>query len=280
MKKLLTLLLTLCLMAVPFASLAEEGEEMDLVLEGFVTEILDEGFVMEDTELGEMMLNTSETTVWDGLLADGELSVGQYVIVQYDGRTTFSLPPQAHADRVGCYVLDGIVAELLEDGFLLTGDETFGEAIIKTDAPLSEIYLNVPVQVYYDGVMTLSLPGQAAARHIVFPTLQGTVSELNDEGFTLTTEDGQAYLVLFGEMTQIGEILPEAEEEVILEDAAELAETDEEEVIEEEAAEEAMDDEAEIIELADGDQVTVHFNGAMTRSIPPQLTALEVLIHR
>ena len=28
MKKLLTLLLTLCLMAVPFASLAEEGEEM------------------------------------------------------------------------------------------------------------------------------------------------------------------------------------------------------------------------------------------------------------
>ena len=51
MKKLLTLLLTLCLMAVPFASLAEEGEEMDLVLEGFVTEILDEGFVMEDTEL-------------------------------------------------------------------------------------------------------------------------------------------------------------------------------------------------------------------------------------
>ena len=280
MKKLLTLLLTLCLMAVPFASLAEEGEEMDLVLEGFVTEILDEGFVMEDTELGEMMLNTSETTVWDGLLADGELSVGQYVIVQYDGRTTFSLPPQAHADHVGCYVLDGIVTELLEDGFLLTGDETFGEAIIKTEAPLSEIYLNVPVQVYYDGVMTLSLPGQAAARHIVFPTLQGTVSELNDEGFTLTTEDGQAYLVLFGEMTQIGEILPEAEEEVILEDAAELAETDEEEVIEEEAAEEAMDDEAEIIELADGDQVTVHFNGAMTRSIPPQLTALEVLIHR
>ena len=200
--------------------------------------------------------------------------------MQYDGRTTFSLPPQAHADRVGCYVLDGIVTELLEDGFLLTGDETFGEAIIKTEAPLSEIYLNVPVQVYYDGVMTLSLPGQAAARHIVFPTLQGTVSELNDEGFTLTTEDGQAYLVLFGEMTQMGEILPEAEEEVILEDAAELAETDGEEIIEEEDAGEAMDDEAEIIELADGDQVTVHFNGAMTRSIPPQLTALEVLIHR
>ena len=275
MKKLLTLLLTLCLMAVPFASLAEEGEEMDLVLEGFVTEILDEGFVMEDTELGEMMLNTSETTVWDGLLADGELSVGQYVIVQYDGRTTFSLPPQAHADRVGCYVLDGIVAELTEEGFLLTGDETFGEAFIRTQEELSEIYLNAPVQVYYDGVMTLSLPGQAVAHHLVFPTLEGEVSELTEEGFTLITEDGQPYLVLFGEMTQIGEILPEATEEVILEDAEELAEADEPEIIEEEPAEEA-----ELVELADGDKVTVTFNGAMTRSIPPQLTALEVLIHR
>ena len=280
MKKILSVLMTIAMLAsMPFAAMAEEPE-MDTLLEGIVTEIVDGGFVMEDAEQGKVMLNTSDATVFDGMLIDSELAVGQYVFVEYDGRMTFSLPPQAHADRVGCHVLEGVVGEMLEDGFLLTGDETFGEAIIKTEAPLSEIYLNVPVQVYYDGVMTLSLPGQAAARHIVFPTLQGTVSELNDEGFTLTTEDGQTYLVLFGEMTQIGEILPEAEEEVILEDAAELAETDEEEVIEEEAAEEAMDDEAEIIELADGDQVTVHFNGAMTRSIPPQLTALEVLIHR
>ena len=156
-KKLYTLLCLLCALALPFAAFAGEAE-MDMELQGLVKEIVEGGFLMEDAEMGEVMLNTDETTVWDGTITEEDLAVGQFVMVQYDGRTTRSLPPQAHADRVGCYVLDGIVAELLEDGFLLTGDETFGEAIIKTDAPLSEIYLKVPVQVYYDGVMTLSLP--------------------------------------------------------------------------------------------------------------------------
>ena len=73
-----------------------------LALEGLVTEVLEQGFVMEDIELGSVLLNVDETTVMDGILAEGDIEVGQYVFVEYDGRLTRSLPPQAHADRVGC----------------------------------------------------------------------------------------------------------------------------------------------------------------------------------
>ena len=34
------------------------------------------------------------------------------------------------------------------------------------------------------------------------------------------------------------------------------------------------------VEWGDGDTVTVYYNGVMTRSIPPQVTALEVLVIR
>ena len=34
------------------------------------------------------------------------------------------------------------------------------------------------------------------------------------------------------------------------------------------------------VEWGDGDTVTVYYNGVMTRSIPPQVTALEVLVLR
>ena len=60
---------------------------------------------------------------------------------------------------------------------------------------------------------------------------------------------------------------------------AEEAETSEEADEETDPSEETMMEEA-VIELKDGDVVTVYYNGASTRSIPPQLTALEIMIHR
>lgn len=94
----LALMMTL---ALPLAALAETGSQI-YKLEGLVTELVDGGFIMEDQELGQVLLNVDATTVLDGILADGEIEVGQYVIVDYDGRMTRSIPPQAHADRVGC----------------------------------------------------------------------------------------------------------------------------------------------------------------------------------
>ena len=307
MKKIFAVLMMIAMLAaLPFAAMAEEPE-MDTLLEGLVTE---SGFMLDDIDRGEVMINTSELTVWDGVLAEGELAEGQYVFVNYDGRMTFSLPPQAHADRVVCAVLTGSVSEVLEDGSILMVDDTFGDVIVHLPEGMIHVYAGMPITVYYDGVMTLSLPGQAAASHIILPELSGTVSNLTEEGFTLTDEYGMEYEVKFDENTLISEeIVPveeeTAEEELTEESAgAEVTEAVTEETAEEtaeEAAEEtesgeemALEDGAlteetapaaellseSAIEWADGDNVTVYYNGMMTRSIPAQVTAMEVVVIR
>ena len=300
MKKIFAVLMTIAMLAaLPFAAMAEEPE-MDTLLEGLVTEIVDGGFVINDIERGEVMINVSDLTVMDGVLAEGELAEGQYVFVSYDGRMTFSLPPQAHADRVVCAVLTGTVTEVLEDGSILMVDDTFGDTIVHLPEGMNHVYAGMPITVYYDGVMALSLPGQAIASHIILPELTGTVSNLTEEGFTLTDENGMEYEVKFDENTLISEEIIPVEEEVTEETADEEAVV-EEEAAEEEAAEEevigeevAMEDAAlteeaaptaellseSAIDWADGDTVSVYFNGMMTRSIPAQVTAMEVVVIR
>lgn len=322
-------------LALPLGAFAEENEP-DTLLEGLVTEVLEQGFVMEDIELGSVLLNVDETTVMDGILAEGDIEVGQYVFVEYDGRLTRSLPPQAHADRVGCYRLTGTVDLSLSMGVLLTGDPIFGDVIIRVDGSMPHLYQGMPITVYYNGVMAMSYPGQVTARHIVVPELTGTVSDRDSAGFTLTDANGNEYRVLLSEQTFTGvlsasvEDAPAVEEEAQEDateeesteaaepaaDSDEPAETDEsaadadeptetdepaaeesaeEEAVTEEPAEEdpatdepAGGDEADAsqpaplptVEWGDGDTVTVYYNGVMTRSLPPQVTALEVLVLR
>ena len=325
MKKNRFLALALSLLmalALPLGAFAEENEP-DTLLEGLVTEVLEQGFVMEDIELGSVLLNVDETTVMDGILAEGDIEVGQYVFVEYDGRLTRSLPPQAHADRVGCYRLTGTVDLSLSMGVLLTGDPTFGDVIIRVDGSMPHLYQGMPITVYYNGVMAMSYPGQVTARHIVVPELTGTVSDRDSAGFTLTDADGNEYRVLLSEQTFTGVLSASVEDAPAVEeesqedateeesteaaepaaDADEPAETDEpaaeesaeEEAVTEEPAEEdpatdepAGGDEADAsqpaplptVEWGDGDTVTVYYNGVMTRSLPPQVTALEVLVLR
>lgn len=318
-----TLALSLLMaLALPLGAFAEENEP-DTLLEGLVTEVLEQGFVMEDIELGSVLLNVDETTVMDGILAEGDIEVGQYVFVEYDGRLTRSLPPQAHADRVGCYRLTGTVDLSLSMGVLLTGDPIFGDVIIRVDGSMPHLYQGMPITVYYNGVMAMSYPGQVTARHIVVPELTGTVSDRDSAGFTLTDADGNEYRVLLSEQTFTGVLSASVEDAPAVEDEAqedateeesteaaepaadadEPAETDEpaaeesaeEEAVTEEPAEEdpatdepAGGDEADAsqpaplptVEWGDGDTVTVYYNGVMTRSLPPQVTALEVLVLR
>lgn len=312
-------------LALPLGAFAEENEP-DTLLEGLVTEVLEQGFVMEDIELGSVLLNVDETTVMDGILAEGDIEVGQYVFVEYDGRLTRSLPPQAHADRVGCYRLTGTVDLSLSMGVLLTGDPIFGDVIIRVDGSMPHLYQGMPITVYYNGVMAMSYPGQVTARHIVVPELTGTVSDRDSAGFTLTDADGNEYRVLLSEQTFTGVLSASVEDAPAVEeesqedateeesteaaepaaDSDEPAETDEpasdadepaetDESVAEEPAEEdpatdepAGDDEADAsrpaplptVEWGDGDTVTVYYNGVMTRSLPPQVTALEVLVLR
>lgn len=321
MKKLLSVLMTIAMLAaMPFAAMAEEPFAL---LEGLVTELVDGGFVMQDIQQGEVMINTSEATVWDGDLMEGELAVGQYVYVEYDGRMTFSLPPQVHADRVACNVLTGSVAEVLEDGSILMNDDTLGEVIVHLGDDMRHVYAGMPITVYFNGVMALSLPGQVTASHIVLPLISGCVSNLTGEGFTLTDADGVEYEVKLAEDTLISEEIivvedaPEAEAEETAEEPTEetteetagetdiesageadtatdeqttgilSGETGEDAVVLEDAglAEETAVPAAELlsesaIEWADGDIVTVYYNGIMSRSLPAQITAMEIVVIR
>lgn len=223
-KTIAVVLAALMVCAMPFYAMAEET---DTELEGFVTELVEGGFIMEDKELGQIMLNVDDATVLDGILLEEEISEGLYVLVQYDGRTTRSLPPQAHADKVGCYVLNGVVSEFLDNGILLTGDELFGDVIVHVEGSMKHIYPDVPVTVYYNGVMAMSLPGQVAAREIIVPELTGTVSELDEEGFMLTDAEGAEYRVIMNDKTLVGRLLPageEAAESTVTDHAAEKTE--------------------------------------------------------
>lgn len=225
-KRIALLLAAVMLLTVPFAATAEE---LDTELEGYIIELVEGGFLMNDKELGEIMLNVDEQTVLDGLLLEEEIAVGQYVLVWYDGRTTRSLPPQAHADRVGSYELNGVVSETMEDGVFLLHDDTFGDVLVHVDGTPGHIYPGMTVKVYYDGVMALSEPGQVAAREIIVPTLTGVASELDGHSFTLTDEEGNTYQIVTDEYTVVGRLLP-AEEETpaadVDEGAADAAEGD------------------------------------------------------
>ena len=275
------------LMALPLGAFAQEAEP-DTLLEGLVTEIVDEGFVMEDIELGNVLLNVDETTVMDGILAEEEIEVGQYVFVEYDGRLTRSLPPQAHADRVGCYRLTGTADLSLAVGVLLTGDPIFGDVIVRVDGSMPHLYQGMPITVYYNGVMALSYPGQVTASHIVVPELTGTVSDRDSAGFTLTDADGNEYRVLLSEQTFAGVLSASVEEAPAAEEpAAEEPAQDEPAEALDDAEDEPLSPDGEeespalpTVEWGDGDTVTVYYNGVMTRSLPPQVTALEVLVTR
>lgn len=285
-RRISLMMIAVMALALPLGALAQESAA-PARLEGLVTEVVDGGFVMEDIEIGSVMLNVDETTVLDGILAEGEIEAGQYVFVSYDGRLTRSLPPQAHADRVGSYRLEGTVDALLPNGALLTGDPIFGDVIVRVDGSLPHLYEGMPAVVYYDGVMALSLPGQVNARHIVVPELTGIVSEKDSAGFTLTDAEGGTYRVLISEKTPVGML------SALVEDAPDAEPSKEEDAAAQPSeATDAPEDEADqpaateapsapsTVEWGDGDTVTVYYNGITTRSLPPQLTALEVLVIR
>ena len=181
----------LCLavaLALPLGAFAQE-EVQDL--EGYVTQVMEDGFVLEDKHRGTVILNTDDATVWDGLLMDNPMEEGMYVIVQYDGRLTRSVPPQAHADRVGCYTIQGEIGEFVDGGILVTGDELFGDVWVNLElVDTAHLFPGMRVLAYYDGVMALSLPGRITTHELIVPSVSGTVSEKKEGSFLLTTDGG------------------------------------------------------------------------------------------
>ena len=205
MKKVLPLSLLLIFAYVSLPSLGGLGElrQQTPELSGLITEVLEGGIILTDAEKGPVLLNVDAETVLEGVLGGSPLEVGMYVFAKYDGILIRSSPPQTHADRLGCYALKGVVSEALNGGLLVTGDEIYAEALVHVKSYMPQAFPGVPVTVYYNGTMTMSLPPQVNAQYLVVPVLSGKVKELNADSLSLIGEDRQEYTIQLSSKTLV-----------------------------------------------------------------------------
>lgn len=231
MKKLCLILLAALLAGL--TATAAPVAEAPVSLQGVVLEVDERGgYLIETAEYGEVQVLVHEETFMD---TDREIAVGDYLYVDYDGRMTRSLPPQITAAIIRMHCLTGAVmeADAAENTVLLQTDG-FGEVLVhlpeewagqETDAE--------EMIVYFNGAITMSLPGQIAAGLAVpVYALQGVVAEIGDGSL----------------------ILGEGKDAVQVNLSAELPK-----------------------DLCIGDVVRVRYDGKMTRSLPPQITAMELI---
>lgn len=154
MKKCLALLMILAL-AIPFA-FAEEGaqEIMSFHLEGWILEVQEDGILMDMGDSGEVMVLLSEDTVIEN--TEDSLAAGQYALVDYDGQMTRSRPAQITADKISVYAVHGTVAEVSEEGILVSSKEN-GDVFATLPEGMG-LEVGQEVTIYFNGVMTMSLP--------------------------------------------------------------------------------------------------------------------------
>lgn len=191
MKRMMKCLVSTMLAALTLLAAMPALAQESATLQGLVLRLEEEGFILDDEKLDEVYVTVDDSTLWDGVLIEEDVQVGMYVIVKYDGRTTRSLPPQAHADKVGCYRLTGEAAWFSTTGVMLTGDETFGAVLVRVPEDAPHIFMGVPMTVYYNGVMAMSYPGQVGALHIDVPVVTGTAEDVDEQGFTLVSASGE-----------------------------------------------------------------------------------------
>lgn len=146
------------------AEVVDENEVYYLT--GQITEIADDYIILEGTEQGTVQVNLFDDTVFGGKLPD-ELAVGEYAQVLYDGKMTRSIPPQVTALAVDVCVLEGKVAEILEDGRVLIDRTDVMEQVILSLPEGVELKVGDSAVFYTTGVATMSLPAQMNAIVVV-----------------------------------------------------------------------------------------------------------------
>ena len=126
--KIVSILLAL-LTLISGTAAASFDPEADLQTQhGYILEMLDDGsFLLLNQDNQTVQVNTDENTVTD--LAE-PLHAGQYVVVDYDGKLTRSLPAQLYAQHIFGATLKGIVSAVNEREVTLIEDETQQEYIV------------------------------------------------------------------------------------------------------------------------------------------------------
>jgi len=153
------------------AEVTEETEEINETVEcpesffvsGFVMEIMEDGSILILTNTGEeIVIHLHDETINE----IEEILPGQFIIADYNGMMTRSLPAQISADRLYAYSLEGIVTELIEteeERAFLMETELHGLVMVRLPEDIILPTLEENVRVHFNGVMTLSLPGQINA---------------------------------------------------------------------------------------------------------------------
>ncbi len=214
MKKFILVMLTFILsLGMMTGAMAETSGPAQL--EGVITEVRQDGsFLMDSISLGQVLVQTNEETVLEGVEA---LLAGQYVFVEYDGVMTKSLPPQVTAQKVSCYVFEGIVQSVDEAaGTALVESEEY--SLVQVKLPVMETVLHEGdyVAMYFGGVMAMSYPAQADGLKVdVYAKASGIVAEIGDGYFTMDTQTG-TIRVNIGEETVLPEALEAGDEVTVL----------------------------------------------------------------
>lgn len=226
MKKMISLLLigTLIFSA---AALAEEKTE---TMAGIITLIDELGFLLDNDTLGEVRVTLDEKTVME---SEEEIQKGDYVTVFFSGAMTKSILPQIYATKVMCVKMEGKVTAISEDGANIM-IETKEQGSVIVYLPKDAIHIPAVgsyVRLYFNGIMTMSLPPQINAQLInSYASVIGEIREITD-----------AYIVIKQEGDDMLRVNYSNEETLILG------------------------------ELSEGEQVQVLYDGKTTRSIPAQI---------
>lgn len=145
---------------------AQTQEQESQSLQGQIFQVEQDYFLIETTTHGQVQVNFSQDTVFEGTDAS-TLKVGQFIVVDFDGKMTISLPPQVFALKVVVYTLQGTIAQMDEGRMTLIQAETGEEVIVLLPKTQESFAAGDAVTVYTNGTMTLSLPAQTTAIGVV-----------------------------------------------------------------------------------------------------------------
>ncbi|MBR5232546.1 MAG: hypothetical protein IKW00_09930 [Clostridia bacterium] len=148
--------------------ITEETEEAlecpeSYFVSGYVMEIMEDGSILILTNSGEeIVIHLHDETINEL----GEILPGQYIICDYNGMMTRSIPAQISADHLYVYSMDGFVTEVIEneeERYFLMDTELHGIVMVRLPEDILLPSAEMNVRVYFNGAMTLSLPGQINA---------------------------------------------------------------------------------------------------------------------
>lgn len=159
--KIVSILLALLTLVTGASAVTTETADAVQIQHGYVLEMLDDGaFLLLNQGNQTVQVNTDKNTVFD--LAEA-IQAGQYVMVDFNGATTRSIPAQLYAQRVYGATLKGIVSAVNEREVTLIEDETQQEYIVHLPEDVELPTEGEHIAVHFNGAVTMSLPAQLGA---------------------------------------------------------------------------------------------------------------------